>query len=122
VYAPNDEAFAKLPAGTVEALLKDKEKLTAILGFHCIQEEDQLRGTRVKTLRDITYKSGNSYVTATGKDIQVKMKGAEIYMIGDNASKVIAADIKCDNGVINVVDTVIMPYEGKVKSIFDFKL
>jgi uncharacterized surface protein with fasciclin (FAS1) repeats len=122
VFAPTDEAFAKLPAGTVEALLADKEKLTAILAFHCVSEEDQKRGTRVKTIKEMTYKNGNSFVTASGKEIQVKVKNGDVYMVGGTYGKVTTANIACDNGFINIVDTVILPYEGKVPSIFDVKI
>ena len=122
VFAPTDAAFAKLPAGTVEALLADKEKLTSILAFHCVSEEDQKRGTRVKTIKEMTYKNGNSFITASGKEIQVKVKGADVYMVGGTYGKITSANIACDNGFINIVDTVIMPYENKVPSIFDVKI
>lgn len=122
VFAPTDAAFEKLPKGTVEGLLKDKAALLDILNFHVVSENDQLRGTRVKTLREITYKNGNSFVTIGGKDIQVKVKGSDIYMIGDNYAKITDANIECDNGFINIIDTVLTPYDKKVKSIYEIQI
>jgi len=98
VFAPTDEAFAKLPAGTVETLLKpeNKDKLVAILTYHVVPGKVMA-------------------ADVAGKEIMVKsVQGSEIDVNGkdgvmvDNA-KVIKADIVTDNGVIHVIDTVIMP-------------
>ena len=98
VFAPNDEAFAKLPAGTVDDLLKpeNKDKLVAILTYHVVPGKVMA-------------------ADVAGKEMMVKsVQGGEIDVNGkdgvmvDNA-KVIKADIVTDNGVIHVIDAVIMP-------------
>ncbi len=95
VFAPTDEAFAKLPAGTVEALLQDKDKLAAILTYHVVSGKvmaaDVVNLTSAKTLQ------GSSITIDTTNGVMV-----------DNA-KVIATDIETSNGVIHVIDTVILP-------------
>ena len=98
VFAPTDEAFAKLPAGTVDDLLKpeNKDKLVAILTYHVVPGKvmaADLAGkeTKAKTVQ-------GSEVTISGKD-GVTVDGA----------KVIKADIVTDNGVIHVIDAVILP-------------
>jgi transforming growth factor-beta-induced protein len=96
VLAPTDEAFARLPQGTVENLLKDKEKLAAILTYHVIPGEvmaaDVMKLDKAETLQ------GQS-VTVTKKDGAVMI---------DNAN-VVKTDIVCSNGVIHVIDHVILP-------------
>ena len=96
VFAPTDEAFAKLPAGTVDALLKDKEKLASILTYHVVSGQvtaaDAIKLTEAKTV------NGQSFKIVAGKD------GVMI----DNA-KVVTADIMTSNGVIHVIDSVILP-------------
>lgn len=96
VFAPTDEAFAKLPAGTLEALLKDKAKLKAILTYHVVpgklMAEDVLGGADLKTVQGQTLKASQ----ANG---EVKI---------DNA-KVVKTDIPCSNGVIHVIDSVVLP-------------
>ncbi|MCX6829725.1 MAG: fasciclin domain-containing protein [candidate division Zixibacteria bacterium] len=96
VFAPTDEAFAKLPAGTVDALLKDKEKLASILTYHVVSGQvtaaDAVKLTEAKTV------NGQSFKIVAGKD------GVMI----DNA-KVIKADIMTSNGVIHVIDSVMLP-------------
>lgn len=98
VFAPTDEAFKKLPAGTVEALLKDKAKLTAILTYHVVAGEvkaaDVVKLTEAKTV------NGQSVKITSGKD------GVMV----DNA-KVVTTDITASNGVIHVIDAVILPKE-----------
>jgi uncharacterized surface protein with fasciclin (FAS1) repeats len=95
VFAPTDEAFAKLPEGTVEALLQDKDKLAAILTYHVVAGKvmaaDVVNLTQAKTLQ------GGSIAIDTSDGVMV-----------DNA-KVIATDIETSNGVIHVIDTVILP-------------
>jgi len=99
VFAPTDEAFAKLPAGTVEMLLKpeNKEKLKAVLLYHVVpgnvtaDQVMKLNGQSVKTLQ------GSSITVKTAHGVRV-----------DNA-KVTKTDIKASNGVIHVIDTVLMP-------------
>lgn len=96
VFAPTDEAFAKLPAGTVEGLLKDKEALKKILLYHVVSGN--------VTSSDVVKLS--SAKTVEGSDIKIKTKDGKV-MIND--AKVISADIKASNGVIHVIDTVILP-------------
>jgi uncharacterized surface protein with fasciclin (FAS1) repeats len=95
VFAPNDEAFSKLPEGTLEALLKDKEKLTAILTYHVIPGHhlaaDVIKHDSIKTVQ------GQSVAVKNNGDVKI-----------DNAT-VLATDIVTDNGVIHVIDSVIMP-------------
>jgi len=102
VFAPTDEAFAKLPAGTVESLLKpeNKDKLVAILTYHVLQRElaanQMLAGPfHVRTLK------------STGDRTLAITKGAGGVSV-DNA-KVVKADIVTDNGIIHVIDTVLLP-------------
>jgi len=95
VFAPTDEAFAKLPKGTVEALLKDKEKLTAVLTYHVVS--GKVKAADVVKLRTAKTVQGQS----------VKIDATEGVKI-DNA-KVVKADIDCTNGVIHVIDTVLLP-------------
>ena len=95
VFAPNDEAFAKLPAGTVESLLADIPKLTKILTYHVVA--GNITAADVMKLHDAkTVEGTNLHIHANG--------GVKI-----NDSNVIAADIACDNGVIHVIDTVLLP-------------
>ena len=100
VFAPTDEAFAKLPAGTVDTLLKpeNKEKLVKILTYHVVAGEhkaaDVVKMTEAKTVE--------------GHSVAIKADGSGVMV--DNA-KVIKTDIACTNGVIHVIDTVIMPKE-----------
>jgi uncharacterized surface protein with fasciclin (FAS1) repeats len=95
VLAPNDEAFAKLPAGTVEALLADIPKLTKILTYHVIAGKHL--AADVVTLSEAK--------TVEGSDVKITNNGG--VMIND--AKVIATDIMADNGVIHVIDTVLIP-------------
>jgi len=98
VFAPTDAAFAKLPAGTVETLLKpeNKDKLTAILTYHVVP--GRVMAADVGKLKEAK--------TVNGKMLTVSAKGSDV-MIND--AKVTATDIAATNGVIHVVDTVILP-------------
>lgn len=95
VFAPTDEAFAKLPKGTVEALLKDKDKLKAVLTYHVVS--GKVKAADVVKLHTAKTVQGQS----------VKIDNAEGVKI-DNA-KVVKADIECTNGVIHVIDSVLLP-------------
>jgi uncharacterized surface protein with fasciclin (FAS1) repeats len=101
VFAPNDEAFAKLPAGTVEALLKDKEKLRAILTYHVVS--GKVPASKVVGMRWAQTVQGQSLIVRAGKD-GVSIDGA----------KVITADIPASNGIIHVIDRVVIPREDIV--------
>ncbi len=95
VFAPNDEAFNKLPQGTVDSLLKDVPKLKNILSYHVIS------GTYMAA--DLTKRS--SVETLQGHSLNINtMDGVKI-----NNARVIKADIKTDNGVIHIIDTVLIP-------------
>jgi uncharacterized surface protein with fasciclin (FAS1) repeats len=98
VFAPTDEAFAKLPSGTVESLLKpeNKEKLTAILTAHVVP---------AKALSS-DLKDGQMFKTVNGKELLVKIGDGKVSVGGANVTK---ADIAASNGVIHVIDTVIVP-------------
>jgi uncharacterized surface protein with fasciclin (FAS1) repeats len=98
VFAPTDDAFAKLPAGTVEDLLKpeNKDKLKAILTYHVVS--GKVMAKDVMTLKEAK--------TVNGGMVMISME-ADTVMV-DNA-KVVHADVECSNGVIHVIDTVIMP-------------
>ena len=97
VFAPTDAAFAKLPAGTVEGLLKpeNKEKLVAILKYHVVP--GKVLAADVKTMEA---------KTAQGQTVKLKVSDAGVMV--DNAN-VIKTDLLADNGVIHVIDTVILP-------------
>ena len=95
VFAPTDAAFAKLPKGTLEALLADKDKLKAVLTYHVVPGK--------LMASDVVTKSGVQ--TVNGKTASISAtSGAKI----DNAN-IVKTDIVCSNGVIHVIDTVIVP-------------
>jgi uncharacterized surface protein with fasciclin (FAS1) repeats len=95
VFAPTDEAFAKLPQGTLEGLLKDKAKLTAVLTYHVVS--GKVMSSDIVKL--------DSATTVQGQSVKVSAKdGVRI-----NDAKVVKADIETSNGVIHVIDTVILP-------------
>ena len=96
VFAPTDEAFAKLPAGTVDALLKDPAKLKKILLYHVVSG-------KVMAADVVKMKSAK---TVEGQSAKIMAKGGKVMI--DNAT-VVKTDIVTDNGVIHVIDTVIMP-------------
>ncbi len=95
VFAPTDAAFAKLPAGTVDALLKDIPKLKAILTYHVVSAEVMAKD--VKT---------GMVPTVNGQSLDVK---ADAMGVTVNGAKVTTADVKASNGVIHVIDTVLLP-------------
>ncbi|QOY89726.1 fasciclin domain-containing protein [Paludibaculum fermentans] len=96
VFAPTDEAFAKLPAGTVEGLLKDPEKLKKILTYHVV-------AGKVMAADVVKLKSAK---TVEGENVKITVAGSKVMV---NQANVVKTDIACDNGVIHVIDTVIMP-------------
>ena len=97
VFAPTDEAFAKLPAGTVETLLKpeNKEKLVAILTYHVLA--GKVMAADVKTM---------AAKTVNGKEASIKVDGGKVTI---GAANVVKTDIAASNGVIHVIDTVLIP-------------
>jgi len=94
VFAPTDEAFSKIPKADLDALLKDKAKLTAVLTYHVVA--GQVMAKDIKPGKVKTLQGGELTLSTTGG---VTVDGA----------KVIKADIVADNGVIHVIDTVLMP-------------
>ena len=95
VFAPTDEAFAKLPEGTVEGLLKDITKLKQILTYHVVS--GKVMAADVVKLKSAT--------TVQGSDVKIDAsKGVKI-----NDATVATPDIAADNGVIHIIDTVLMP-------------
>jgi len=94
VFAPNDAAFAKIPKADLDALLKDKAKLTAVLTYHVVPGKvmaADVKAGKVKTVQ------GSELTITTSNGVMV------------NNAKVIKTDIVADNGVIHVIDTVLMP-------------
>lgn len=97
VFAPTDDAFGKMPAGTVEDLLKpeNKEKLVAILTYHVVP--GKVMAADVKTMK---------VKTVNGEELSIKVEGGSVTV--DNA-KVVKTDVAASNGVIHVIDTVVLP-------------
>jgi uncharacterized surface protein with fasciclin (FAS1) repeats len=98
VFAPTDEAFAKLPEGTLQSLLKpeNKEKLVAILKYHVVP--GKVTASDVVDLDKAT--------TLQKQDLKIKVVDGSVMI---NKSKVVKADVMCSNGVIHVIDTVLLP-------------
>jgi uncharacterized surface protein with fasciclin (FAS1) repeats len=110
VFAPQNAAFEKLPEGTVGALLKpeNKKKLTAILTYHVVK--GNLMAADV--LEAVKKNDGKLPVkTVSGKTLTVMLKGGNVMLMDSqgNYAKVIKTDVKTSNGVIHVIDTVVMP-------------
>lgn len=98
VFAPTDAAFAKLPAGTVETLLKpeNKQQLVEILTYHVVPGKVEAADVVKLT----------SASTANGQDLTIKVENDAVFV---NDARVVKTDIETSNGVIHVVDTVILP-------------
>ncbi len=96
VFAPTDEAFAKIPAADLQALLQDSETLTAILTYHVVS--GKVLAADVVTL--------DSATTVQGSDVEITVTDGGVTVDGAN---VVATDIEASNGVIHVIDTVITP-------------
>ena len=94
VFAPTDEAFAKIPKADLDALLKDKAKLTAVLTYHVVPGTVMAKDVKAGKVK--TVQGGELTVATTG--------GVTV-----NNAKVIKTDITASNGVIHVIDTVVMP-------------
>jgi uncharacterized surface protein with fasciclin (FAS1) repeats len=95
VFAPSDDAFAKLPKGTVEGLLADLPKLKSILTYHVVAG----RVTAADVMKLTTAK------TVQGQNVTFKTNGG----VKVNDANVVTADVKADNGIIHVIDSVILP-------------
>ena len=97
VFAPTDDAFAKLPAGTLDAVLADKAKLTAILTYHVVAGKVMAK--------DVVGLNGKTAKTVQGGSLKIDTShGVKI-----GGATVTKADIECSNGVIHVIDTVLIP-------------
>lgn len=98
VFAPTDDAFAKLPEGTVAMLLKpeNKDKLVAVLTYHVVS--GAVMASDVVTL--------DSATTVQGQSVAIKVDGGKVMI---NNANVVLADVKTSNGVIHVIDTVLLP-------------
>ena len=94
VFAPTDEAFAKIPKATLDGLLKDKAALAKILTYHVVAGKVMAKDVKAGMVK-----------TVQGSDITLATSGG----VTVNGAKVVAADVAADNGVIHAIDTVIMP-------------
>ena len=100
VFAPTDDAFAKLPKGTVEGLLKDIPKLTAILKYHVVN--GAVKAAEIAVHKNIT--------TLQGQDVKIDAAKWHLHKnVKVNGANIIKADIEADNGVIHVIDNVLLP-------------
>ena len=99
VFAPTDEAFAKIPKKDLEALLKDKKKLTAVLTYHVV-------AGKVMAADVVKMKDGSKVKTVEGREFTLGLKDGKVMVDGAN---VVKTDIETSNGVIHVIDSVIMP-------------
>ncbi len=100
VFAPTDDAFKKLPAGTIESLLKpeNKDTLKDILLYHVAKGN--------LTSKDVAKLDGKELPLLNGKTAKITIKNGDVFI---NDSKIIIVDIKASNGTIHVIDTVLMP-------------
>lgn len=95
VFAPTDAAFAKLPAGALESLLANPDKLKAVLTYHVVAGKVMAKDVKPGMV-----------ATVEGAKATLSVKGGKVMI--DKAT-IVKTDIECDNGVIHVIDTVIMP-------------
>ena len=98
VFAPTDAAFALLPAGTVEGLLADKQKLASILTYHVLSGK--------VVAGDIVKSNGAKPATVNGQALDIVLREGKVYV---NGAQVVTADIAASNGVIHVIDAVLLP-------------
>ena len=94
VFAPTDEAFAKIPKADLDALLKDKAKLTAVLTYHVVSGKVMAKDVKAGKVK-----------TVQGSELTLGTTGG----VTVDAAKVVQADIVADNGVIHVIDSVVLP-------------
>jgi len=100
VFAPTDDAFAKLPENTIDNLLKpdNKETLVNVLTYHVIPEK--------LTAEEILKLNGKELKMANGKNAKIEVKDNEVYIDG---AKIVVTDIMAKNGIIHVIDAVMIP-------------
>ena len=99
VFAPTDEAFAKIPKKDLDALLKDKKKLTAVLTYHVV-------AGKVMAADVVKMKDGSKVKTVEGREFTLGVKDGKVTVDSANVAK---TDIETSNGVIHVIDTVMLP-------------
>src|SRR5688500_5042828 len=102
VFAPTDAAFAKLPKGTVEALLADKAQLAAILTYHVVPGK--------VTAADVIKMGRGNPATVNGQTLAINVSNGKVYV---NDATVVTADVMASNGVIHVIDTVVLPKKAE---------
>lgn len=98
VFAPTDDAFAKLPAGTLESALADTDMLTSILTYHVVSGE--------VLAADVVELNGQDVATVNGESVTITVNGDTVMV---NDATVTATDIQASNGVIHVIDSVLLP-------------
>ena len=98
VFAPSDAAFAKVPKATLDALLADKAALASVLSFHVVP------GRVVAA--DIVKAGSVMPKTVNGQPLDIKVRDGKVYV---NGAQVVTADVQASNGVIHVIDTVLLP-------------
>ena len=98
VFAPTNAAFAKLPKATLKKVAGDKKLLPSILTYHVVK--GAVPASKVVKL------NGKSVKTLNGQSVKVTVRGGSVYV---NKSKVIKTDVKASNGIIHVIDTVLIP-------------
>jgi uncharacterized surface protein with fasciclin (FAS1) repeats len=105
IFAPVDAAFDVLPKGTVESLLKDIPKLSRILSFHVVAGQHTLAD-----LKKMADKSGKIEVkTVQGQNLHLKIEGVTVHAGADSKAIVTRPDVTGNNGVMHVIDSVLMP-------------
>jgi len=104
VFAPTDEAFAKIPEADLKALLKDKAQLSAVLTYHVVAGKVMATDVKTGKVKTVQGSELNISVNSTKKPYSETITTVKV----DNAT-VIIADIVADNGVIHVIDAVVMP-------------
>jgi uncharacterized surface protein with fasciclin (FAS1) repeats len=120
LFAPNDDAFAELPAGTVDELLKDKDRLTAVLAYHVVPGKymaiDLMKMTTAKTVQGATLTIATETAVIEEDTVVVEdnvvVEDDEIAAFEEltvDDALVLQADIECTNGVIHVIDSVLAP-------------
>ncbi len=98
VFAPTDEAFSRVPAATLEALLADKAGLTKVLTYHVVAGKVMAADVKPGTVK-----------TVEGTDITITQQGSDLFV---NGAKIVATDVMASNGVIHVIDAVLLPTVG----------
>jgi uncharacterized surface protein with fasciclin (FAS1) repeats len=98
VFAPTDAAFAKLPKGTIESLLDDENALRSVLTFHVVPGKIGAA--------DIVKANGARAETVNGQTLEIEVRGGTVYV---NGAQVVTADVAASNGVIHVIDAVLIP-------------